>query len=45
MRSILARRYHFDLDALLEHLFPAVVHVIDHAMAATPVERVSGVAA
>ncbi len=43
MRTILAGRYHFDPDALLEHLFPAAVQVIDNAMAATPVERLAGV--
>ena len=43
MTSVLSGRYHADPSALLERLFPAAVAVIDRTMAATPVERLSGV--
>jgi hypothetical protein len=43
MTSVLSGRYHADPSALLEQLFPAAVAVIDRTMAATPVERLSGV--
>lgn len=43
MTSVLSGRYHADPSALLEQLFPAAIELIDRTMAATPVERLSGV--
>ncbi len=44
MREVIRDRVHFEPDALVENLFAAAIKVIDNSMAATPVERLKGVA-
>jgi hypothetical protein len=44
MREVVRDRVHFEPDALVENLFAAAIKVIDNSMAATPVERLKGVA-
>lgn len=44
LRKVARDRVHFEPDALVENLFAAAIKVIDNSMAATPVERLKGVA-